>query len=253
METHGQQRALRSVEGVEGIEDDVHQDLLELLRLHHDLGNVGVHLPAMVHMVESTLVLQQRPHPAENVPGEHRFHLAVPGAGIVQKPSNDSVDAQAFTLDGVENLHVGTVPEGSRPRHVGEGDDGSQRIADFVGDSSREGPHRSQPRLVNELILGPNELQICMIEGLDVLRQSLLVGDEAVGHGVDGVSKLFQLQARLRRYAVAEIALGDKLGVARQRLQGLDELLSKDARPEQEDEQEVGDDEHHDEENALRR
>jgi hypothetical protein len=120
-----------------------------------------------------------------------------------------------------------------------------------VRDARRKSPHGSEPRRVNYLVAGPDELLIGEIEGLDVLRQPALIGNEPIRHAVDTLPQLLQLQAVERAYAVEEIALGDAPRVAGQALHRLNEALTQERPPEEEENHQIHHHQNDDEQHPL--
>src|SRR5690606_9707681 len=101
-----------------------------------------------------------------------------------------------------------------RPRRTGEHGEvpehSAERVADLVRDAGAEPADGGHLLGADELVPSLREEAVRLLERGDVGAELLLVGDEALGHAVDGVRETRELAGLRGGEAALVVAAGDR-------------------------------------------
>ncbi len=129
--------------GLEGVERQVEEDLLQLLGVALHRRELGRHLQDDVD-ARWDLGGEELEGPLEDVAHVSRRHARLEGAGVVEEGGHDAVQPVHLLDDDLEELPV--LPwEATGVEVLGGALDGGERVADLVGQAGRHLAQRREP------------------------------------------------------------------------------------------------------------
>ncbi len=158
-----------AVDGVSGIEQQVHGHLLDLVRVRLDRGQFLGQIQGQIHLVQGQLGHHHGHGPPHHLVEVHGLAGGRGGPGEIQQAPDDPAAPDRLAHDHVQvvaGVLVAIQPlaeQGGIAQHAG------QRVVDLMGHAGRQPPHGGQLVRLGQLALGLGQ---------------------ALGHGVEGAGQL---------------------------------------------------------------
>ena len=190
------------------VAEDVHEDLLQLVRIRHDDGQLGRELRDDLDVAGAQVVGHDLQHLLDHGVELHELALGGVLAREAEQALHDLVAAVRALGDELEvgsRLFVG----GHLREQIGEPDDGGQRVVQFVRHAGHELPDRRK-------LLALHELRLGALEGGDGFLQLGPRGLQVFRHAVEALREVAALVVGKSLDAPGKIAAADRLGRFRQ-------------------------------------
>ena len=215
-----------------GVEQEIHQHLLEIVALPVHARPLGRELEPQRHSAQHTLCAQQVHYVAHRLVDVDRNGRGTARARVVEQTSHDPIDAKSLALEPDHSVERERIECDVAAQDVGVAVERTERIADLVRDARGESPDARE-------LLGAHELRLLL--------------EQALGHAIHAVGQLVELERIVRGDAASQVARGDRLsgsgGVAQR---AHDEPVDLEG-AERDDDHDVDGDEHADVHRAARR
>ena len=123
--------------GLLGVDDEVEEDLQELVRVDHRVGQVGIEFLHYVDVADAQIVVAEFEHALDQGVDVRGLLSGVAAAGEGQQVGDDLRRALGLAVDGLD-LGAGGLVEVLEEQKLGEAHDAGEGVVELVGDAGDE-------------------------------------------------------------------------------------------------------------------